>query len=163
MFNFSRINLSFSSTFPGKINIFKAKLKNKHFLSTPLKFKHFSRSVRTLLKFGEFKWNPCWLIVLANSFGTHYVLNKHEDFFTNMAHAQNHPRWCHIKATLWVWWIKMKFLLSYHINTLRPRQNGRHFTDYIFNCIFLNEKFLSKFHWSLFSRLQLTIFQHWFR
>ena len=25
------------------------------------------------------------------------------------------------------------------INTLRPRQNGRHFADNIFNCIFLNE------------------------
>ena len=24
-------------------------------------------------------------------------------------------------------------------NTLRPRQNGRHFPDYIFKCIFLNE------------------------
>ena len=45
---FSRIKLSFSSTFPGKITICKAKLKIKHFLSTPLKFKHFSRPVRTL-------------------------------------------------------------------------------------------------------------------
>ena len=26
-----------------------------------------------------------------------------------------------------------------HFNTLRPRQNGRHFPDDIFNCIFLNE------------------------
>ena len=26
-----------------------------------------------------------------------------------------------------------------HINTLRPRQNGRHFTDDIFKCIFLNK------------------------
>ena len=26
-------------------------------------------------------------------------------------------------------------------NTLRPRQNGRHFADDIFKCIFLNEKF----------------------
>ena len=26
-----------------------------------------------------------------------------------------------------------------HINTLRPRQNGRHFADDIFKCIFLNE------------------------
>ena len=26
-----------------------------------------------------------------------------------------------------------------YINTLRPRQNGRHFTDGIFKCIFLNE------------------------
>ena len=25
------------------------------------------------------------------------------------------------------------------VNTLRPRQNGRHFADNIFNCIFLNE------------------------
>ena len=25
------------------------------------------------------------------------------------------------------------------INTLRPRQNGRHFPDNIFKCIFLNE------------------------
>ena len=28
---------------------------------------------------------------------------------------------------------------SLQINTLRPRQNGRHFTDDIFKCIFLNE------------------------
>ena len=26
-----------------------------------------------------------------------------------------------------------------HLNTLRPRQNGRHFADDIFKCIFLNE------------------------
>ena len=27
------------------------------------------------------------------------------------------------------------------LNTLRPRQNGRHFADDIFKCIFLNENF----------------------
>ena len=32
-----------------------------------------------------------------------------------------HFEWCHV------------------INTLRPRQNGRHFPDDIFKCIFLNE------------------------
>ena len=26
-----------------------------------------------------------------------------------------------------------------NLNTLRPKQNGRHFTDDIFNCIFLDE------------------------
>ena len=26
-----------------------------------------------------------------------------------------------------------------HLNTLRPRQNGRHFADDMFECIFLNE------------------------
>ena len=30
----------------------------------------------------------------------------------------------------------------YPINTLRPRQNGRHFADDIFKCIFLNENVL---------------------
>ena len=29
--------------------------------------------------------------------------------------------------------------LRRHFNTLRPRQNGRHFADDIFKCIFLNE------------------------
>ena len=28
---------------------------------------------------------------------------------------------------------------SYYLNTLRPRQNGRHFTDAIFKCNFVNE------------------------
>ena len=30
-------------------------------------------------------------------------------------------------------------VVSLSINSLRPRQNGRHFTDDIFNCVFLNE------------------------
>ena len=30
-------------------------------------------------------------------------------------------------------------LTLYHLNSLRPRQNGRHFADDIFKCIFLNE------------------------
>ena len=41
------------------------------------------------------------------------------------------------------------------------------FPDIIFKYIFLNEKkiykFQLKFHWSLFLRVQLSIFQHWFR
>ena len=51
------------------------------------------------------------------------------------------------------------------INTLRPRENGRHFADDIFKCIFTNENlWISiKFHWSLFPRVQLTIFQHRFK
>ena len=32
--------------------------------------------------------------------------------------------------------------LSISLNTLRPRQNGRHFPDDIFKCIFLNENVL---------------------
>ena len=32
-----------------------------------------------------------------------------------------------------------KFLLCEYVNTLRTRQNGHYFADYIFKCIFLNE------------------------
>ena len=50
-------------------------------------------------------------------------------------------------------------------NTLRPRQNGRHFADDILKCIFCMKmyEFRLKFHWSLFLRVQLTILQHWLR
>ena len=30
-------------------------------------------------KFGEWKWNPCWVIVLTSSSGTNYVPNEQED------------------------------------------------------------------------------------
>ena len=44
------------------------------------------------------------------------------------------------------------------INTLRPEQNGRHFSDDIFKCIFLQEHIfiLFEFHWNLFLKVQLT-------
>ena len=50
-------------------------------------------------------------------------------------------------------------------NTLRTRQNGRHFTDDIFNAFSWMKMydFRLRFHWSLFLRVQLTISQHWFR
>ena len=63
MFYFSRIKLSFSSTFPGKNTIFKAKLKIKHFLSTPLKFKHFSRPVTTQLTKVFYTYGPNFVIL----------------------------------------------------------------------------------------------------
>ena len=49
--------------------------------------------------------------------------------------------------------------------TLRPRPNDRYLADDIFKCIFLmkmNESQL-RYHWSLFLRVKLTIFQYWFR
>ena len=56
-------------------------------------------------------------------------------------------------------------VINVSINTLRPRQNGRHFADDIFKCIFLNENVWIpiKISLSLFLRVQLTISQHWFR
>ena len=56
------------------------------------------------------------------------------------------------------------------LNTLRPRQDGRHFPDDIFQTTFSNGfswmkmcEFRLTFHWSLFLGFQLTIFQHCFR
>ena len=41
---------------------------------------------------------------------------------------------------LFPWWAKNGSNMRFpDINTLRPRQNGRHFADDIFKCIFLNE------------------------
>ena len=53
---------------------------------------------------------------------------------------------------------------NYDVSTLRPRQNGHKFPDDIFKCIFLNENihFWLRIHWSLFPRIQSTVFQHWF-
>ena len=51
------------------------------------------------------------------------------------------------------------------VKTLRLRQNGRHFPDDIYKCIFLNENIWISFknHWRLFLGVSLTIFQHWLR
>ena len=51
------------------------------------------------------------------------------------------------------------------LNILRLRQDGRHFPDDIFKCIFLDKKewSLIKFSLKFISNGELTIFQHWFR
>ena len=53
------------------------------------------------------------------------------------------------------------FILYQLINTLRLRQDGRHFPGAILKYIYI--KFWLRFHWSMFLWAQLTIFQHWFR
>ena len=53
------------------------------------------------------------------------------------------------------------------INTLRPRQDERHFADDTFKYIFLNENFRISIEISLkfvqVLRVQLTLLLHWFR
>ena len=55
--------------------------------------------------------------------------------------------------------------LQWNLNTFRPRQNGRHFADDIFSAFSWMKifEFRLEFHWSLFLRVQLRIFHHWFR
>ena len=56
-------------------------------------------------------------------------------------------------------------LIQQTFNTLRPRQNGRHVSDDIFKCIFLNENvWISLKIWlNSVLRFKLIIFQQWFR
>ena len=50
------------------------------------------------------------------------------------------------------------------MNIVRPRQNGRHFTDNTFQLTFYMKKvvFWFKFHWNLFKKVWLIKSQHWF-
>ena len=49
------------------------------------------------------------------------------------------------------------------LNAMRPTQNGQHFADNIFKCIFLNgdHYFTIKIPSSLFLRVQIRMSQHW--
>ena len=65
------------------------------------------------------------------------------------------------------WWGNSYCLLAVShctVNSSPPGQNGRHFADNIFRCIFVNEKIciLIKISLRLFLSVQLTINQHWF-
>ena len=86
---------------------------------------------------------------------------------------------CELRLTLYT--VQIIVVPYCSINTLRLRQNGCHFPDYIFKwgwwkmdaifqTTFSNAFFLMKmfefhfmFHQSLFLSFQLTIFHHWFR
>ena len=68
------------------------------------------------------------------------------NILANMTHVQYRQRWYCYTAILQVSRIKLKVIslmnsidTNYILNTLRPRQHGRHFPDDIFRCIFLNE------------------------
>ena len=61
-----------------------------------------------------------------------------------------------------LWQNRLGLITLRVLNTLRPRQNGR---QMILSNAFSWMKILEfrlKFHWSLFLRVLLTIFQHWF-
>ena len=58
-------------------------------------------------------------------------------------------------------WLQLLVHGLHLINTSRPSQDGRHFPDDIFKCIFLNENVLISLNISL--RFELTMFQYQFR
>ena len=69
-------------------------------------------------------------------------------------------RW---EMMIWCSWFSLHASDTVDFNTLRPRQNSRNFADDTFNRIFVNENVRISIKFSLSLRVQLTIFQHWFR
>ena len=56
-------------------------------------------------------------------------------------------------------------MLSWHFKTLRPRHNDRHLPRTFSNSFSVMKihEFRLRFHYSLFQRIKVTIYQHWFR
>ena len=96
---------------------------------------------------GESKWNPHWVIVLTNSFGTN----------TNMDHMWYRPSECHFTAILQVWSIKLNprrvimltsssdtnYVLSEHENIHRYGPNAippKLMPCYIYSASLVNQK-----------------------
>ena len=98
--------------------------------------------LRETQQYSQHKWYAC------RFFYSFLVL--HYDLF-----------WCMLYSSPINSWVVAHICI---MNSLRPRQNGRHFPENIF--IFLERKmyeFRLQFHWSLFLRVQFTIFQHRFK
>ena len=123
---------------------------------TPLKFPSVSATSHKWS--GQTSQRPCFLLQQ----GCHTLL-KHQHpcfllFDWDIRILPMQPRWVIPQVT-------SSDISACVINTLRPRQNGRCFTEDVsdaFSWITVY-KFWLRFHWSLFLRDQLTIFQHWFR
>ena len=58
---------------------------------------------------------------------------------------------------------KLGSLLSNWVNTLRPRQDGCHFADNIFKCIFLNENISIEISLEFVPKGPINNTQHWFK
>ena len=67
-------------------------------------------------------------------------VNAFENVVWKMAAILSRPQCVNQHRTLWVWEDEhANNLITNDLNTLKPRQNGRHFADYIFKRIILNE------------------------
>ena len=94
-----------------------------------------------------------------------------QDTFDDKSSLVQVMAWCHQASRHYVSQCWLRFMLPYGIirpqwvNTLRLRQNGRHFAAKFSNAFSWMKTywFWLRFRWSLFQRVQLTIFQHWFR
>ena len=117
----------------------------KHFVEIPLLWKTitFSQTVNTLaaddlaMQGARVSAASCEIDLIFEE----YLVSEPEGLCTKICLEIAHlTLQLHVPGIQWV-----KLIL----NTLRPRQNGRHFPDDIFKCIFLNEKVGISFQISL--------------
>ena len=79
--------------------------------------------------------------------------------------AKKYKYRCHFSVKKFIYKYATKISTA-NVYILRPRQNSRDFADDILTCIFMYESVyitIKVFHWRLLPRVQLTIFQHWFK
>ena len=91
-------------------------------------------SWQIILKFG---WNICYVKRLA-------LVSFNTKLSTGFSRKNLNVSWCTESER-----VSSCNEEALAVNTLKPRQNGRHFADYIFKCIFLNENAWISFKISL--------------
>ena len=108
------------------------------------------------LSLNELRDNPPTAVTLASSLLVRRLVEHHQYWWS----LGDYHMWDGCSGLHSGWWRGDLDNTGLDIDTLRPRQNGRHFADNIFRCILLNENvwILLTNHWSL-----LLMFQHWFR
>ena len=94
-------------------------------------------------QFGESRLESYWFILLRSPFGTNCVLNRPEYGGQFSPYAIPSEIMLQLpckfgESVLDPSWVIMS-VSSAGINTLRPGQDGRHFADAIFTCIFINK------------------------
>ena len=78
----------------------------------------------------DMNWLPYWIYAYEK---WSHMIDFHLIFFPDHQYPSLATQMIFLSS------LEQYFLINYATNTLRPRQNGRHFPDDIFKCIFLNE------------------------
>ena len=109
-----------------------------------------------------------WILSVPGYQHTHCWLYIQRDLFIETRKVSLKQ---HTNCPMFFWWHSLyKWCLFYHRDCLLLTHWGRHKMDAISQTTFSNSfswmemyEFCFRFHWNLFLRFELTIFQHWFR
>ena len=107
-------------------------------------------------------------IIWPEKHRTYHVLYVISCSYVPVSHWRVRVHWKYLWVDINLLFLFLVYSVTYQFtrfNTLRSRQNGRHFADDTFKLIFLNENccILIKMSLILFSIVQVTRIQHWSR